>query len=231
MINLKIEKWHPQGNWLRDFILGGQDGLVNVLGVILGVNAAGGSHNILIAASFAATFAEAISMAAVAYTSSLAQKDFYESQKKKEYQEVETSPEKEREEIREIYRNKGFDGELLEKVVQTLTKNKDVWVNNMLTDELGLQPISTKNVISSSIFVGIAAVIGSLVPVIPFLIMSPNQAVPVSISVSGLALFAVGAYKAKTSVGIWWKSGLEMLLIGLGAAIAGFLTGRIFGAE
>ena len=226
-----LEKWHPKGNWLRDFILGGQDGLVNVLGVILGVNAAGGGHNILIAASFAATFAEAISMAAVAYTSSMTQKDYYEKEKQREYLEVETVPEKEKEEIRQIYAAKGFEGELLDQIVNTLTQNKDIWVANMLTDELNLQPVSSDGVLKSSILVGVAAVIGSLVPAIPFIVLPSNQAVPVSISASGLALFLVGAYKAKTSVGIWWKSGVQMLLIGLGAAIVGFLTGRIFGAS
>lgn len=229
MINT-IEKWHPSGNWLKDFILGGQDGLVNVLGVILGVNAAGGSHTILIAASFAAAFAEAISMAAVAYTSNLAQKDYYEKEKNREYQEIETAPEQEKEEIRQIYISKGFSGELLEKVVETLTRNKEVWVNNMLTDELGLQPISTRGIWQSSGLVGISAVIGSLVPVIPYLILPSNISTIVSLLISCIALFLVGAYKAKMSIGIWWKSGLQMLLIGMGAAIIGFLTGRFFGA-
>src|SRR5258708_4638057 len=70
---------HRQTNWLRDVILGGQDGLVNILGICLGVSAATSDVQILIVAALAATFAESISMGAVAYTSSLAQRDHYQS--------------------------------------------------------------------------------------------------------------------------------------------------------
>src|SRR5258708_2771748 len=91
---------HKKENPLRDVILGGQDGLVNALGIILGVIAATSDVKILIATVLAATCAESLSMGAVAYTSALSQRDFYESEKKKEKVEIEKSPEMEREEIR-----------------------------------------------------------------------------------------------------------------------------------
>src|SRR5207302_252353 len=67
---------HRRGNWLRDVILGGQDGLVNILGIILGVTAAGGSTAVLIVTGIAAAITESISMGAVGYTSSLSERDF-----------------------------------------------------------------------------------------------------------------------------------------------------------
>src|SRR5260221_8633491 len=88
---------HKKGNPLRDAILGGQDGLVNALGIILGVTAASSDIKILIATVLAATIAESLSMGAVAYTSALSQKDYYESEKNKEIEEVEKFPEMERE--------------------------------------------------------------------------------------------------------------------------------------
>src|SRR5213076_2758209 len=104
---------HRQTNWLRDVILGGQDGLVNILGIILGVIAGGGSTTVLVAAGFAAAITESISMGAVGYTSAIAQRDYVRAEQQREKLEIETEPEVERQEIRDIYASKGFEGELL----------------------------------------------------------------------------------------------------------------------
>src|SRR5690348_11067828 len=72
---------HRQANWLRDVILGGQDGLVNILGIILGVIAGGGSNAVLLAAGFAAAITESISMGAVGYTSAISERDYYQAER------------------------------------------------------------------------------------------------------------------------------------------------------
>src|SRR5207253_390738 len=112
---------HKLNNPLRDIILGGQDGLVNALGIILGIAAVTSDNHILIATVLAATCAESISMGAVAYTSALAQKAHYESERKKEMKEIEEVPEMEREEVRQIFEQKGFTGHVLEEIVETIT--------------------------------------------------------------------------------------------------------------
>src|SRR3989344_3306425 len=114
---------HVEESYLADVILGGQDGLVNVLGVILGVAAASGDQRIIIAAGLAATFAESVSMGAVAFTSMLARRDFYEAELAREKREMVEVPEVETEEIREIYRKKGFKGKLLEQIVEKITSD------------------------------------------------------------------------------------------------------------
>src|SRR5713226_4120743 len=101
---------HRGASALSDVILGGQDGLVNVLGVILGVAAATADTRIVLVAGLAATFAESVSMGAVAYTSTLADADFYDSEQEREYRHVEAAPTLERDEVRTIYQNKGFRG-------------------------------------------------------------------------------------------------------------------------
>jgi VIT1/CCC1 family predicted Fe2+/Mn2+ transporter len=222
---------HKQGSWLRDVILGGQDGLVNVLGIVLGVTAAGAETRILVAAALAATFAESVSMGAVAYTSSLAERDHYRKELERERQEIRDLPDEEREEIREIYRAKGFSGPLLEEIVQTITSNDQVWLESMMSDELHLEPVDTQAVLRTSVVVTIAAVLGSLIPLVPFLVLPQITAALASVIVSGLALFAIGAYKAATLVGRVWRSGVEMVLIGLGAALVGFVVGRLFGVS
>src|SRR6266700_3103858 len=112
---------HRQTNWLRDVILGGQDGLVNILGIILGVIAGGGSNTVLLATGFAAAITESISMGAVGYTSSLADRDYFEAERQRELEEIEDTPEAERNEVHAIYGSKGFHGELLDQVVDTIT--------------------------------------------------------------------------------------------------------------
>src|SRR5512136_1654402 len=101
---------HKRPGVLSDFILGSQDGLVNVLGVILGVAIASNDFKIILAGGLAATFAESISMGAVAYTSTLARRDHYLAELEREKREMRDVPEQEEEEIREILRKWGFDG-------------------------------------------------------------------------------------------------------------------------
>src|SRR5213596_3542044 len=119
---------HRQTNWLRDVILGGQDGLVNILGIILGVIAGGGSKTVLLATGFAAAITESISMGAVGYTSSVSERDYYQAERAREAEEIDTIPEAERQEIREIYATKGFSGDLLEDVVDTIIDNRETWL-------------------------------------------------------------------------------------------------------
>jgi predicted membrane protein (TIGR00267 family) len=219
---------HHQTNWLRDVILGGQDGLVNILGIILGVIAGGGSNTVLLAAGFAAAITESISMGAVGYTSSVSERDYYEAERAREAAEIETMPEAERQEIRDIYATKGFTGELLERVVDTISANRDSWLATMMDEELHLQPVQTSAVFRSAVVITIATLIGHLIPLLPFVWLARTPAVILAIGLSALALFGVGVYSAVTLVGDWRKSGPKMVAIGLGAAGVGFLIGRLF---
>src|SRR2546427_11629824 len=99
---------HRKTNWLRDVILGGQDGLVNILGIILGVIAGGGSNSVLLAAGFAAAITESIFMGAVGYTSSVSERDYYRAQRAQEGAEIEGMPEVERQGGRARYVGNGF---------------------------------------------------------------------------------------------------------------------------
>ncbi len=221
---------HKLHNPLRDIILGGQDGLVNSLGIILGISAATSDTKILIAAVLAALFAESISMGAVAYTSALSQRDYYNSERKKEEREVEEIPEKEKDEIRQIYTQKGFKGKVLEEIVQTISKDKKIWVDIMMDEELHIAPVDTKAVLKSSIIVTVATSIGHLIPLFPFFFTAHLTGLFISLGISIISLFAVGMYQALSLVGSWWKSGSRMVAIGMAAAIIGFLIAKLFHA-
>lgn len=215
------------GSTLSDVILGGQDGIVNVLGVVLGVAAASGNSKIIIAAALATTFAESLSMGAVAYTSTLADRDFYKSQVEREKDHIRRFSAIEREEIRRIYEAKGFTGKQLDEIVDTITSDEQRWVDVMLAEELKVSPIEEGSLLRTALIVGFAAVIGSIIPVAPFFGLPVWMAIWGSIAVAGASLFAVGAYKATVTVGVWWKSGLQLLGIGLVTALVSYAIGSV----
>jgi VIT1/CCC1 family predicted Fe2+/Mn2+ transporter len=220
---------HRKTNWLRDVILGGQDGLVNILGIILGVIAANGSTTILLVTGIAAAITESISMGAVGYTSSVAERDYYESERDVELEEIDANPEAERQEIRDIYAAKGFSGDLLERVVDTITANRERWLDTMMDEELHLQPVRTFDAIRTAVVVTIATLIGHLIPLLPFVVLARTPALVTAFVLSGLVLFGVGAYSALTLVGSWRRNGVQMVLIGLGAALVGYAISKAFG--
>lgn len=219
---------HRRASGLSDIILGGQDGLVNVLGVILGVAVATYDPRIVLVAGLAATFAESVSMAAVAYTSTLADADFYESERAREHRHIEMVPTLERQEIRDIYQSKGFKGTLLDRIVDTITADREVWVAVMMSEEHQLSPINRRQAMRSALIVGVSAIIGSLIPLVPFIFLPVKVSIWISILVSALVLFAVGAYKARMTVGHPGKSGLEMAIIGTVSALVGYGVGLLF---
>jgi VIT1/CCC1 family predicted Fe2+/Mn2+ transporter len=218
------------GNTLSDMILGGQDGLVNVLGVILGVAAASNDIKIVIAGGLAATFAESISMAAVALTSKMAERDHYISELAREKREIIQMPEKEEAEIRRVYKAKGFDGKILDDITTHVMSSDKLWVDQMMKEELELKPVTQKEIYTSSFVVGLAALIGSFVPITPYFFLPIANALWVSLGVSVVVLFLVGLYKAKMTVGKPFKSGIQMVVIGMSAALAGYFIGKLFGA-
>jgi len=218
---------HKRASGLSDFILGAQDGLVNVLGVVLGIAAATSDARIVLVAGLATTFAESISMGAVAYTTTLADADLYQSEREREYRHLIEAPNLEIKEIRDIYENKGFKGELLDRIVETITANQDVWVAVMMAEEHQLAPIDRRTALRAALVVGASAILGSLVPLFPFIFFSVSTSMWLSVVVTALVLFAIGAYKARVTVGRPMKSGFEMAVIGTVSALAGYLVGFI----
>ncbi len=218
---------HRRASGLADIILGGQDGLVNVLGVILGVAAATHDPRIVLVAGLAATFAESVSMGAVAYTSTLADADFYESERAREYRHIQQVPKLERGEIRDIYEGKGFREELLDHIVDTITANKDVWVAVMMAEEHQLAPSDRRQALRAALVVGFSAIVGSLIPLAPFAFLPVSISMLVSVVITAAVLFVVGVYKARMTVGHPTKSGLEMAVIGTLSALVGYAVGAL----
>lgn len=219
---------HRHESRLADVILGGQDGLVNVLGVILGVAAATQDARIVIAAGLAATFAESISMGAVAYTSTLAINDLYTSEREREYRHIQHAPDVEMEELRDIYQRKGFEGEALDKIIEVITSNPDVWVNVMMSEEFQMTPPEKSKALGTALIVGFSALAGSFIPLLPFFFATVSLSIWLAILIASLTLFVVGVYKARVTIGKPFRSGLQMAIIGTVSALAGYVVGWIF---
>ncbi len=233
---------HARPGLLSDFILGSQDGLVNVLGVILGIAIAAHQQflagkledpfRLVVAGALAATFAESISMGAVAYTSTLARRDHYLKEKEREEREMRELPDVERQEVREVFEGWGFQGAKLEEVTDQIVANPKAWLEFMMAHELGLSPVEKSQARRSAVLVGVAAIFGSVLPLLPFLAFPADvlTGMIASVLVSAVALFLIGWYKAKTTVGPPLRSGAEMLIIGIIAAFAGFIIAYVVGA-
>ncbi len=226
------EDSHPHPTLLSDFILGSQDGLVNVLGILLGLVAASlvtpVPRELVIIAGLSALAAESLSMGAVAYTSTYSRLRLYSSEREREIREMREVPELEREEVRVILRGWGFEGDELEDLLRRIESKPKAWLDLMMAFELNLSYIPPEAPRRSAVIVGAATVLGHAVPLIPFFIVTLSlvNAGIVATVLSGIMLFGIGLYEARVTSGSILKSGAKMMVIGLGSGFAGFLLGH-----
>ena len=133
--------------------------------------------------------------------------------------------------MRDIFAGWGFSGDLLERAVSQVIEDEEAWVEVMMRNEIKLAPIEDKSALRIAWVVGFSAFVGSLIPLLPFLFLPLGWAIGVSLVVSALALFGVGAYKARITVGRPLRSGLQMAVIGIVSALAGYAIGALFGVR
>ena len=218
-------KWH-----FDDFIYGSIDGAVTTFAIVAGVVGAGLSPGIILILGFANLFADGFSMAAANYQASKAKNEFIQMKRRQEEWEIDNLEEQERDEIRDIYREKGFKDELLEEVVRIITSRRKVWVDTMMKEELGLIE-DEKNPVDSSFstFVGFNLI--GLIPLIPFMVfmmmgIEPNSEAFIfsTISVSA-SFFLVGMIKGKIVKKSKIRSGMYTLIIGGIAAFVAYFVG------
>lgn len=218
---------HVRGRWLSDLVLGAQDGIVNTLGVVLGVASATADPQIVLATGLAAIAAESISMAAVAYTSSAARGELYLAERAREYRHIAVVPDVERAEVRDLFAAKGFAGDLLERATDVVCSNRDVWVKTMMAEEHGLAPFDRRESVRSAVVVGGASLVASTPLVLPFAAAGGWPAAGAAIAVAALLLFALGVVKARLTTGSAGRAGAQLVAIGLLSALAGYVVGAL----
>jgi vacuolar iron transporter family protein len=227
---IQAAEHHPtSGTYVGDFVYGAIDGSVTTFAVVSGVAGAALSSNIVIILGLANLLADGFSMAVGNYLSSKSDKEYIQRERKREEWEIANYPEGEIEEIRQIYKKKGFKGKDLERAVKIVTSNKEVWIDSMMKNELGLieNPISPvkKGAVTFVSFLLIGAI-----PLMPYFLSFISETIkevvyPLSVFMTFIAFFLIGSAKVYVTKKNWLLSGLETLLIGGAAAIIAYGIG------
>ncbi|HUF04823.1 MAG TPA: VIT1/CCC1 transporter family protein [Aridibacter sp.] len=210
-------------SYVRDWIYGGIDGAVTTFAIVSGVAGAQLSPLIVLILGFANLLADGFSMVASNFLGTRAEQDDYRRLREIELRHIELVPEGEREEVRMIYKAKGFEGEELEKAVELITSDKERWVRTMLTEEYGL-PAEIRSPSKAAASTFSAFVICGLVPILPYL-FKVESSFAVSSVMTGLTFFSIGALKSFWSTSSWLRSALETLLVGAVAAVLAYGAG------
>ncbi len=221
---------HRYQHFLGAFVYGGIDGCVTTFAVVAGAVGAELGSNVILILGFANLLADGFSMSIGAYLSAKTRKDNYDKHKKQEYHEIDTVPKLEEEEIRVIYKAKGFEGELLEKIVEVITSNREVWVEEMMKDELEMMD-SNESPLSEGIATYISFILIGLIPLSIYLydyfIKINSDLFLLTCFFTALAFIFIGYLKAYVNETSFLRSILETLLLGLLAAFVAYFTGDI----
>ncbi len=219
----------PKASYLKDVIYGGIDGAVTTFAVVSSVVGAGLPQSIIIIMGVANLLADGFSMAASNFLGSRAENQMREKTRRNEREHIELYPAGEKEEIREIFRRKGFDGEQLESVVETLTSNQERWIDIMVQEEHGLRPISSSPITSAIATFAAFTVVGT-VPLLAFLVSwltgyGTDHQFLISASFTLTAFFVVGALKSRFVNQHWLLAGAETMFVGSTAAALAYGIG------
>lgn len=206
----------PKLNYLRDWVYGGIDGAVTTFAIVAGAIGANLSAGIVLVLGIANLFADGFSMAAANYAGTKAEIEDYQRLRAMEERHIALFPEGEREEIRQIYRLKGYTGSQLERLVALITGKKENWIDTMLNEEHGLSNVQ-RSPIRSAFATFIAFCLCGAVPLVPFLFGLPSSET-VAAGMTALVFFGIGSVKSRWSTVKWYMSGLETAAIGMSAA-------------
>lgn len=224
------EDWHtPKGRQIREVVFGMNDGLVSTVGFVAGVTGSIKDSRIVFLTGMAAIVAGAVSMFLGAYLASKSQKEFFEQEIAREKREIIESPDKERQEIRDIFTDHGFTEDEVEMIVHRVTSDKDRWIKFMMRDELGIIDEDFDNPLKVGMIMGISFIIGGLPLIFPFIFIHESlSALKFSIAIALAILLGIGIGKTMLTRTHWLKSSIETVLLGAVAAGIGYAFGRIF---
>lgn len=224
------EWWNQYQEYLPEFVYGGIDGSVTTFAIVAGSVGADLDASVVLILGFANLFADGFSMSVGAYLAAKSEKQNFEKHKAIEYWEIENMPETERQEIRDIYANKGFKGKLLEQVVETICADKDRWVDTMMKEELEMMeqdktPLKIGGVtFLSFVLVGL---IPLLIYVWDYLFKFSGDTFWTTCVLTSLSFAAIGWLKSVATQTSRWTGIIETLILGIIAAGVAYFVGDI----
>ncbi|MBS4043319.1 MAG: VIT1/CCC1 transporter family protein [Chitinophagaceae bacterium] len=215
---------------LSDVVIGMSDGLTVPFALAAGLSGAVDTTNIIVIAGIAEIAAGSIAMGLGGYLAGKTEQDHYNSELKREYEEVETKRSIEIQEVKDVFAEWGLSESTQEQATAEIIKDKDKWVRFMMKHELHLDKPDPKRATKSALNIGISYVLGGFVPLSPyFFIHNPLEALEVSALVTLLCLFVFGYFKSKITGVSPFKGGLRVMLIGAVAASAAFFIAKLIG--
>jgi VIT1/CCC1 family predicted Fe2+/Mn2+ transporter len=229
--HLHKEEHLKSSDLLTDVVIGMSDGLTVPFALAAGLSGAVDSTSIIVIAGIAEVAAGSIAMGLGGYLAGKTEQDHYNSELKREYDEVENLRYREIEETKDFFKNIGLSEDLQNKATEEISRDKKQWVEFMMKYELGLDKPDPRRATKSALNIGLSYVFGGLVPLSPyFFIDSPTEALKISLFVTLLCLFVFGWFKSKiTGVNVWWGA-IRVTMIGAAAAGAAFGVAKLFGA-
>ena len=229
------EPWHRTGagGFLRNLVYGFNDGLTANFGLVAGVLGASvvgkAQYHQVIVAGVAGLIADALSMGSSGYLAAQSEREVYEHEIAMERDEVALMPEIERDELALIYEAKGMDAESAHRIATQVMADPEKMLAEQVQEELGISESNTSPMREAWI-TGLATAVGALIPVLPFFFFAGPTAVVVSFAVSMLSHWVVGAARSVFTGRSVFRSGLDMLVVGLGVAVVGYFVGNWIGS-
>ena len=213
---------------ISDAVLGGIDGCVTTFAIVAGAVGAGFSASVALIMGFANLFADGFSMAVSNYEAIKAQREFRENVRRMEEEHIDRVPDGELEEIRQVFYRKGFSGEILESIVRTISQDRQLWVETMLIEEHGLQPINLAPIRSAGATFT-AFLLAGAIPLLPLFFSDLGLARQFLFStvLAASVFFSIGMLKSLVFAQPLLRSSLSTLLTGGTAATLAYLTGYV----
>jgi vacuolar iron transporter family protein len=230
----KFEKRHRSvgGNAIRAAVLGGNDGLVSNFSLIMGVAGATSGEEGVLLAGLAGLLAGALSMSLGEWISVKSSQELYENQMQIELEELETDPEGERKELALIYMAKGIPEEQANQMATDIIKNKSQAHDLLVREELGINAEELKgSAVEASVYSFILFAVGAVIPVLPFMFMRGLNGIILSVVLSGIGLFVIGAAITLFTGKNVWYSGFRQVFFGMAAAAITFGIGKLIGVS
>jgi predicted membrane protein (TIGR00267 family) len=210
---------------VREVVFGMQDGLLTTLGVVTSVIGATSNNATVLVAGFAEAIAGALAMSAGEYQASKAQRELHAAEIAQERRELEESPQEERHELRAIFQREGLSRESAEAVTELLSEHPELLFRTHVEKELGLRVEEFETPARNALVIGLSFLVSALIPIFPYLFLAPNSALLLSVALTIVALAAIGIGKAAISHRRYARSALEVVAIGLAAAVLTYLLG------
>ena len=224
-----MEKHLQSSDFLRDVVIGMADGLTVPFALAAGLSGAVSNTSIITTAGIAEIVAGSIAMGLGGYLAGQTEVEHYDAELKREYEEVERVPETEKEEVKEIFATYGLDENAQNIVVEALSKDKDRWVDFMMKFELGLEKPDINRARDSGLTIGIAYIIGGIIPLSPYFFNENAQiALNYSVIVTLITLFVFGYFKSKVTDQNPITGAFKVMFIGALAAGAAFYVAKLF---